>query len=435
MRLFGMRKVLTLSAIFLFWGLVSCEKPEEQGVGLSVQPTDDQLSSNQTDTTTIITKTVRQDSLRTDELSSVLLGNFNDPKFGETKAGVFTQLRLPTSQIGFNNIDSLVIDSVVLALEYNDYYGNLTAQDFKISLATESFEIDSNYYTNTSVSTDGINRILTGFETITPNPEDTVVIDGVTLPAQIRFRLDTVLAQNILNGSVELLSNNENFLATYPGIYIESTSTFAPNQGGLLYFNLASSNSKYTIYYTDKTDNSAHTFDLVIDAGAVRFSNFTHDYSADIINQLADSTLGQEKIYIQTTAGLNGLMYFPHIKNYNNPDIAIAKAELILPVSAESAGYDPQETLLLYAVKPDGSIDFLLDQFEGSTFIDGTYDEINEEYRFTVTRFIQDLITENNYVALQITSSAASVTGNRVIINGANHTSKKAKLVLTYINI
>lgn len=436
MRFFGMRKVCTLSAIFLFWGLVSCEKPEEQGVGLSVQPTDDQLSSNQTDTVTVITKTVSQDSLRTDELSSVLLGNFNDPKFGETKAGVFTQLRLPTNNIAFSNLDSLIIDSVVLAIEYNGYYGNLTAQDFKISMATESFEIDSNYYTNTSVATDGINRILSGYETITPKPEDTVSVDGNTLPAQIRFRLDSVLAQNILNNSgQDLLLNNENFLATYPGIYIESTSAFAPDQGGILYLDLISTNSKYTIYYTDKTDNSEHTFNLVMDAGAVRFSNFTHDYSVDIVNQLADSTLGQDKFFVQTTAGLNGLMYFPNIKDFNNSDIAIAKAELILPVSAESAGYDPQETLLLYALKPDGTIDFLLDQFEGSTFIDGSYDEINEEYRFTITRFIQDLITENNYVALQITSSAASVTGNRVIINGGKHATKKAKLVLSYINI
>jgi hypothetical protein len=435
MRLFGMRKVCTLSAIFLFWGLVSCEKPEEQGVGLSVQPSGDQLSSNQTDTITVLTKTALQDSLRTDELSSVLLGNFNDPKFGETKAGVFTQLRLPTNGASFGNPTTLVIDSVVLAIEYNGSYGNLDAQDFKISLANESFEIDSNYYTNTPVVTNGTNMILSGYETITPKPEDTITIDGNVLPAQIRFRLDTVLAQNILSGNAALLENNDNFLASYPGIYIESTSSFTPDQGGLLYLDLISSNSKYTIYYTNKTDSSEHTFNLVIDAGAVRFSNFNHDYSVDIVNQLADSTLGQDKFYVQTTAGLNGLMYFPNIKDFANPDIAIAKAELVLPVSTDIGTYDPQETFLLYAVTPDGSLEFLLDQFEGSTHIDGTYDEVNSEYRFTITRFIQNLISENNYVALQVTSSAASVTGNRVIINGGGHATKKAKLVLTYINI
>jgi len=431
-----MRKVCTLSAIFLLGYLVSCEKPEEKGVGLSVQPVDDQLSSDQTDTATVITKTVKQDSLRTDELSSVLLGNFNDLKFGETKAGVFTQLRLPTTGADFGDISTLVIDSVVLAIEYNGSYGNLDAQDFKISLATESFEIDSNYYTNTTVATNGINMILSGYETITPKPEDTISIGGNVLPAQIRFRLDTILAQNILNNSGgPLLDNNENFLATYPGIYIESTSTFAPDQGGLLYLDLNSSNSKYTIYYSNTLDSVSKTFDLIIDAGSVRFSTFSHDYNIEITDQLADSTLGQDKFYVQTTAGLNGLMYFPNIKDFNNPDIAIAKAELVLPVSSESGTYDPQETLLLYAVKPDGTFSFLLDQFEGSNHIDGSYDEINNEYRFTITRFIQDLILEENYVALQVTSSAASVTANRVILNGAENATKKAKLVLTYINI
>lgn len=431
-----MRKVCTLSAIFLLGYLVSCEKPEEKGVGLSVQPVDDQLSSNQTDTVTVITKTVKQDSLRTDELSSVLLGSFNDLKFGETKAGVFTQLRLPTNEVDFGNPDILVIDSVVLAIEYNSSYGNLDAQDFKISLTTESFEIDSNYYTNTTVATNGINMILAGYETITPKPEDTISIGGNVLPAQIRFRLDTVVAQNILNNSGgALLDNNDNFLATYPGIYIESTSTFAPGQGGLLYLDLVSSNSKYTIYYSNTLDTVSKTFDLIMDAGSVRFSTFSHDYSIEITNQLADSTLGQNKIFVQTTAGLNGVMYFPNIKDFNNPDIAIAKAELVLPVSSESGTYDPQETLLLYAVKPDGTFSFLLDQFEGSNHIDGKYDEINNEYRFTITRFIQDLILEDNYVALQITSSAASVTANRVILNGDENATRKAKLVLTYINI
>jgi hypothetical protein len=435
MRLFGMREVSILSAIFLFWTFVSCEKPEENAVGLSVQPGEDQLGLT-IDSTTIITRSVLQDSLRSDELSAALLGNLNDLKFGETNAGIFTQLRLPSNNISFANANEIIVDSVILALEYSGDYGDLDPQDFNISLVTESYYLDSNYYTNRVVNTTGINMILPGYENITPNLEDSVPVGTSNLPAQIRFRLDSILAQTIVNNSGgDLLLNNDNFLQTVKGIYITSTSVLGVNKGGLLYFNLNSINSKYTIYYHDTLTNAAKDFDLIIDAGAARFTTTSHTYSLEIQNQLLDSTLGQQLFYLQTTAGLNALVYFPNIQNYNSADIAVSKAELILPVSNESVGYDPQESLFLYGLKADGTLDFLLDQFEGSAHIDGNYNEIDNEYRFTITRFIQNQIISNDYVALQVTSSAASVTGNRVIINGGNHVSKRAKLVLTYINL
>lgn len=442
MQLFGMRKVLSLSAIFLFLGMVSCEKPEEKAVGLSTQPEEDQLSLV-IDTTSIISTTVRQDSLRTDELSSALIGNMHDPIFGQTKAGIFTQLSLVNNNITFENTENYIIDSVILALEFNStdpLYGALTAQEFEIYKVTEDFHIDSNYYSNTVIQHNNSNVLAQGNDTlITPNVSDSVIINGEQLPAQVRFRLNNDLANFLFDpNNKDALESNDDFIKAFQGYYIKSTSEFSPGQGGLWYMNLTSSNSKYTIYYRDTTiSGEADTldFDLEIDISTARFSTFEHEYSTTIEDQLTDSVLGNDKFYIQATAGLNGKLYFPNIKEYNNKDIAITKAELIIPVDASSIGdYQPQEQLLLYAIN-DSTLDFLADQFEGSDHIDGNYDEIEKGYRFTVTRFIQSLVSDNRYNALQVTSSAASVTANRVVLLGGNNATKKTKLALTYIKL
>ncbi|MBA3705349.1 MAG: hypothetical protein H0W84_05470, partial [Bacteroidetes bacterium] len=65
--------------------LTSCD--ESSVVGLDVQPSNDLLNVSFQDTTTIITKTIREDSLRTDEalvgFAGALIGKYIDPVFGE----------------------------------------------------------------------------------------------------------------------------------------------------------------------------------------------------------------------------------------------------------------------------------------------------------------------------------------------------------------
>ncbi len=71
---------LPLLALGLF---ASCEKPENS-IGLELQEGDDILGFFTSDTTTLKVSTLIEDSLKTDELTSVMLGNYNDPIFGRT---------------------------------------------------------------------------------------------------------------------------------------------------------------------------------------------------------------------------------------------------------------------------------------------------------------------------------------------------------------
>src|SRR5438128_2241993 len=89
------------AGIFFFFVLFSsCKDPEE--LGLEVIPSSDQLALLSTDTLTLMTRTVKEDSLQTypvlnalgNSLTSQLLGNYRDPVFGKSDASFYTQVKL-----------------------------------------------------------------------------------------------------------------------------------------------------------------------------------------------------------------------------------------------------------------------------------------------------------------------------------------------------
>jgi len=102
--------------------ITSCD--ESSVVGLDVQPVNDLLNVDYQDSTTLVTKTVSVDSLRTDETllitANALLGTYLDPVFGKTFASLYTQLRLPTNNPLFGT--NPLIDSVILSLVYDPAY-------------------------------------------------------------------------------------------------------------------------------------------------------------------------------------------------------------------------------------------------------------------------------------------------------------------------
>ena len=127
------------AAVLLATTVASCTRPEEN-IGLAVQPEEDLLGVNQTDTVSMIAYTKLLDSLRTDELSHTLLGAFEDPIFGQSTASMFTQLRLSANDVDFGDPNKIVIDSLVLALKIEgNSTGVRTSQAFQILKLTNNF--------------------------------------------------------------------------------------------------------------------------------------------------------------------------------------------------------------------------------------------------------------------------------------------------------
>ncbi len=444
----GMRSLYTVTAIFLLGLLVSsCKKPED-GVGLNLQPEDELLNANVIDTTTLIMYTEEDDSVRTDELRVNMVGSYMDPVLGKVEASTYMQLRTDGQGVTFEE-DSIVIDSVILSMEYDGYYGNLDPQTFGVYEIVDTMYHDSAYYSNSYLNFDSTgtvfggqgwgNLIVSGEETQTPSPLVNTIVGTDTLDAQLRIPLDTVFGRYIINSADADLATNEQFVKYFRGLHVRAENpTQASQEGALLYFNLEDAASKVTIYYTEEVDGvpEAKSFDLKVDDNSARFTRSPHNYnSAPVAIALSDTTQGRFSTHIQTLGGLRTAINFPHIMNLvDSGMVAINKAELVMPVEYYSgSSFFPNDVLTALMLNEDGDLAFLPGGVSSGL---ANYDLDNKEYRFVISEYIQGLlkgdISSNKLI---IESIDVSVTGNRCILSGPNTINRrKPQLILTYTN-
>jgi len=426
----------------------SCRK-ENDTVGLKILPKSDLLNVGFKDTTTLITYTVKEDSVKTDGTSQNLLGSYNDPIFGKSSASIYTQLTLPINDVVFGDPNSLAFDSLVLILPYVDnYYGTLEAQTFKVYQVTQPFLVDSAYYSGKALL---VNPQPLATKSFVPAPIDSVVVGTVKYTPQLRIRLDNnfghnILAYNYPNGLVD----NPTFLNFLQGLYIvPDNPTQSPGTGAILYFNLLDPAAGMTLYYRQNI-GSPHIGDTIaftfpINSTCVRFDHFDHDYSMvkpDFSKQIngTDLTQGKNLTYVQSMSGVKTKITFPYIKNYaKDTAVVVNQAELILNIDPSSMGgnYVPPPQLDLVREDATGKVYFIDDYFEGTTYYGGTYDPTNPyQYHFNIARYIQELM--NNKLqdyGLYVVVSGSAVNGNRVVLEGGGSSSNKMRLRLSYTKV
>lgn len=425
-----------LATLIVFFA--SCKK--ESDVGLGVQPEDDLIGLYTTDSTTIIAYTVREDSLRSDETPTVVIGRYTDSKFGESNCGVFSQFLIPNNltNINFQTTNSTVIpvlDSAVLMLAYKfDYYGDtLTPQTFNVYQMTESIFKDSLYYSNRPKS---FFPAAIGTLTFNPHPRSKVVVGTDTLPAHIRIPVDSNWAKQVFNQSGGTnLANNTNWLAYMNGLYINSTSG-----GGLVYLSLQDSMTGLRFYYHN--DTVAKTFTFVVNSSTAYYSYFQHDYTSadlDIQNQLANPGVpALNYCFIQANAGLKTKIEFPFLDNYKNLGypIAINKAELVITGDANSASDDfPLNTrMFLTSIDSAQKESLLIDMFESSSYYGGSLNTSTNEYRINIARYIQSILNgeaENNGIYLK--EIFGTENGRRSVIGTGSSQSVPPRMYLRLV--
>lgn len=442
MTLKHIRKAILLSVLFfpavLFF---SCEKFEENTIGQEVQPADDLIGINRVDTFTIFTKTLDADSVLVDELSANLVGSINDPVFGRLNCGTYAHLRLATENIKFdsaNNISDLAIDSVVLSLAYSNFYGDTnTSLQFNVQRVDENFYADSIYYSSRSLAVQAplLNEIESQSYAIQPKTPIKVGKDSTA--AQLRIRLKNSFGQEFLNRSgSEDLANNNKFLAYFKGIYISSNQINSPGQGVIAYFNMTSSLSKLSIYYHHISKSDTLTFSMPINPSSARFTNFSQDYTGSpVAQQLSGAVSGDQEVYVQTGGGTKVELQIPGLSSMlDSGNVVINKAELILPIqNGSELTLKPHDRLLLQALKADGSREILVDQLELDSYFGGFYNASDKSYHFTITRYVQQILTGvKPNLGIQVISAGSGVSANRTVLSGTNNALGKPTLKLTY---
>ncbi len=427
-----------LFACFIsFTGLNSCEKDKE--LGIEISPENQLISTFLADTFLLNTRTILSDSIKTDELSgSSPLGNYIDPIFGEVNSSIYTQIRIESFD-EFEDNTNLVIDSIIMYLVVDGYYGNISEQVFKVERLSESIEKDSNYYSNSEINTYGQDLSL-GIE-IETNPVSPGYYAGELVSnAILRIPLDqSIFGDPIINESGNsTLSGNDGegeFLSFFKGIKISSDNQF---NGGLYYIDMQNSYSKIKMFYRDTTGSiSEHDtldFDFNINSNCAFFHNVTHNYQGTIIEQaISEPHLGQSQFFIQALGGLNSVFIIPGLDDLKSQNIIINKAEVILPCERYSFDeFNPSNNLFLSRRSSENEYEFLPDFFDGK--IGGEFNTSTNSYSFNITRHVNEIMSDKiANDTLKIFPAGGGITANRTVLNGFNSVNKdKAKAIITY---
>jgi hypothetical protein len=407
----------------------ACKK-EESIIGLEVQPADEKLGVFYTDTISIESYTVKEDSLLTNSTFYNLLGSINDSVFGKSKASFYTQITLPTTNITFGNQSNIIVDSVVLDLKYNGYYGNLNPQSFKVFEITDDISTDKSYYSNLNLSFKP--GEIGSIDNHTPNPSSPFYSGSDTLAPILRIKLDNELGNRFINADASVYTSTSNFLAFFKGLYVTSDNQNQNiNDGAILYFDLISASSKLTIFYSENANQKS--FDFIIGPGATRINKFEHDYSnTPVEKQLLNPALGKDMVYVQSMAGLKTKLTFPHLQEFKN--IAINKAELIMPYEQYN-GFLPNSKLTLTSIDAEGKPNAIADASEGDNYFGGFIDYNAKEYRFNIARHLHKIINlrQADY-GLMVMPIAGVINANGTILKGG-YPFNQMKLKITYTKL
>lgn len=417
--------ILSVSALTIF---SSCNKASV--VGLDVQPENDLINAEFQDTLTLLTQTVQEDTLITDGKYVTngigLIGKYIDPVFGEATSSVYTQLKLFSNAPTFGSLPQC--DSIVLMLVYTDSYGKKLRHSQNINVYRLAEDLDDNaiYYSHQTKKNDGID--LAGSKTFIPRLKDSITVLGKKLAPALRVQLDKNFGQSILDkqGSTEL-ATNDNFIKYIKGLYIttENTTGLTSGEGNILNFNLYS--SRLCIYFHNSADDSLQ-YDIAL-AGS-HFMHFSHNYkqsaNMDLQKQLYGNSIQNDVVYVQSMSGVKTKIKIPNLVSWGKKDfIAINRAELVIKsINTKKDTFALNPSLVLLGVNDSGTGWYVLqDQLEGTSYFGGILDTTDYTYHFTITRHLQQVLSDkkaNN--GLFLSSTTSSTTAYRVALGGGTPT-------------
>ncbi len=418
-----------LIALLLLTCATSCKK-KDSALGKDILDDDTYLYGTTTDTFDILSYTIEEDSIITDNAANVVLGSYTDPTFGKFNASFYTQIRLAGIDPNFGDPSTIIIDSFVLALKYVGYYGDLKPQIFEVYELNEDINVDSAYYAFTTKTTKPSNLVPLGLGTITPDPINKTIVGGDSLNPQLRIPLDTNLAKALITEATSgsaTFSSNEAFLSYFKGIKIQTNNGIqASGNGGIFYFNLSDPASKMTIYFHQ--GGLSKTFDLLINSSCADFTHIDKDYTGTPIDQiLQDSTMGNTAFYAQAF-NLRAIVKIPGLSALSKNKI-IHRAELHLPIQFQS----------FYRYKPGLNISVATRIKEAETAytslgVLGTLDDFNKEFKIDLKQYVQAILNQDiENTGLILSPRYFINSSERIIFNGKNTNNKFApRLVVTY---
>ena len=423
---YTLRSIAILAVVVLF---TACKK-EWNELGSQLVVSDD-LEIFSFDDQEIKISVVKEDSLITLNRPTSFVGSIQDAYFGNTIASLYTEFRIPSTDVDFGN--SAQADSIVLYLDIAGYYGDtLSPLSFSVremlesieTTTTDSFEVETSVNIYSSDDFDVDPQLLN-------EPEQAL---QPIVNSELNITLSNTFAQHFLEADYANYADNDAFQNFFNGLYIAAEQGL--DNGLLLELDLLSENSKLTLYYHNETADSL-SYDFQINSSADRMTRWLHDYSATEIESAIDMEYVSQG-YVQGSVGLRTYIELSDLNSLKDSNYVFHSAELIIPyisTEVDSLFYSPSK-LGLAAVNSDGNLEVLTEDqnIQGSAYFDGNRNETSQTYTFNIARYIHKVVQEGytNRLALYVPTSVSQP--ERVIINNhsADSTGLRLKLLVSH---
>ena len=421
---------IIISAILL-GGIAVLESCEEDPtfIGKNILPGTDYVSLISTDTFRISSFTRFDYPMTTEAQTAPYIGNYYDPYFGSVKSEFISQLRMEEEWAD----GSYDVDSVKLFLRIMNVNGsNDNQKQLRITEVATMLYNDSTYYSDSSVDT-------TDFGVSVTIPElrsDT--INNISIP------VPTFFGEYLIRDQEKLMYSTpaEDFRNFFKGVYLQIPSA-NDNDPLLLGLNVNSYNSlgdysDYIILYMhDRETNTPYYFRFLLDPVKTNasFVRQKYDFStADPgigISGLINQTITDSLSYLQGINGVYTTLVIPGLADLKKSTAgikeAINKARLYVPVHYDDNLYTeatvPEQLYLRYTNKSGEKElipDFYVDDYH--EYFGGTLDTASNQYKFNISNFIQDYLTDTEDILkpeLEIFQSPVEVKNAILKANGS----------------
>ena len=423
---------LVIFTVLTFF-VISCEEAPST-IGSEILPESDFVNISSTDTISVFSYTIYEDSIRSDNQTTSFLGSIYDPYFGMTTAEFVTQVRLSREW----NEPSYTIDSVKLNLGLLDVKGAAKGIHYlRLSETDEQIYLDSIYYSNKQVP-------LTGY-----------VVPDIRLPELkpdsvnfIELDLPIGLGHHLTRDTSKLFHSNSepDFRSFFKGLKFSVISSgdpvfltlsLVPPQGQSGYSNY------FTIFLHDDAGIQSQYY-FIMDALSknARFNLYDHNYNAAAddkkiqhINEVVKDNLS----YIQ---GLNGVftkILLPGLEKIKNDPlmskIAVNKARLIVPVFSDGdliTGLKMPSQLYARYRTNTGAKYYVPDYSPNNNFFDGKIDTTNLVCKFNIASFVQSYLEDTKNIIKPELEIFIATGDTRNVILKANNSSTPVKFEFTY---
>ena len=421
------KPMVRISVLFLLICLFSACKKNWNELGSQLIATEN-ITVLSFDSLKIKASIHKEDSLSSLNTSSYFLGSFTDADFGSTDASIYTEFRMPSSDVVFG--ENAQADSIVLSLQIDGFYGD-TSSALNISVKEMLEEITSS--TTDSSGQDSSIVIYTDQDFLIDNTtigslSYTAASSGTTI---VNINLTNEFAQSFLDAETLNFEDNTAFQSFFKGLYI-SCDQFT-SQGMLLELDLLDVSSKLTLYYQNSESDSL-SYDFQINSNADKMTRWSHDYSTTNIPNL----IGEEDVeqaYVQGSVGYRTYLTLPSLESLKDSNYVIHKAELTIPYfyNENDSIFSIPSKLGLAAVNSQGGLEILSEDqnIQGSSYFDGNSNILEQTYTFNIARYVHKVIEQayTNRLALYVPSSV--ISPERVLISNDDVNSIKLKLFVS----